>query len=138
MGKMADLRGALAASLVTLPGVQENAYVLGNPTPPCAEVEPAPIEYDLAMQRGLDKWRFIVRVFVGGSTDIGAQRKLDEFIDPTGSMSVKTLIEADPTLGGACDNAHVITCSGYKTYSSNRSGITYLGAEWTVQIYVSN
>lgn len=138
MGKVADLREALAASLSSLPGVQESAYVLGNPTPPSAEVEPAPVEYDLAMQRGLDRWRFIVRVFVGATSDIGAQKRLDDFIDPTGEMSVKTLLEADRTLGGACDSMQVTGCSGYKAYQPARSGVLMLGAEWTVQVYVSN
>lgn len=138
MGKMADLREALAATLASLPGVQESAYVLANSTPPCAHVEPAPIDYDLAMQRGLDDWMFIVSVYVGMSTDIGAQKTLDEFIDPTGSLSVKTLIEADRTLGGVCDTLQVTGCSGYKTYVSPRSSNMVLGAEWTVKVLVSN
>lgn len=135
---MNDLRVALSGSLASLPGVQESPYVLENPTPPCAEVEPAPIKYDLAMQRGLDQWRFIVRVFVGASTDIGSQVRLDEFLDPTGPMSVKTLLEADRSLGGACDSMQVTGCSGYKVYHSARAGTVSLGAEWTVEIYVSN
>lgn len=138
MGKMADLREALAASLASLPGVQESAYVLGNPTPPTAEVEPAPIEYDLAMARGLDRCMFTVRVFVGAATDIGAQKKLDDFIDPTGDSSVKTLLEADRTLGGICDHVQVLRCSGYKVYEIGRSGGIRLGAEWSVQVHVSN
>lgn len=136
---MADLREALAASLSSLPGVQENAYVLGNPSPPTVEVEPGVIEYDLAMQRGLDKWMFIVRLFIATTTDIGVQKRLDEFIDPTGSMSVKTLIEVDRSLGGTCDFVRVISCSGYRTYASGRSASSIsLGAEWTVQVHVSN
>lgn len=138
MGKMADLREALAGSLASLPGVQENAYVLGNPTPPAVEVEPGLIEYDLAMHRGLDKWRFVVRLFIATTTDIGVQKRLDEFMDPTGASSVKALLEADRTLGGACDFVQVLSCSGYRTYAAGRSGSISLGAEWTVQVHVSN
>lgn len=138
MGKMADLRAALATTLEALEGVQESAYVLGNPTPPTAEVEPAPITYDLAMQRGLDKWMFCVRVFVGLTADIGAQKLLDSFIEPTGDQSVKTLIEADDELGGVCDSVRVTGCSGYQTYQSRHTGGLMLGAEWTVEVLVSN
>lgn len=139
MSKMADLRTALAATLADLPGVQENAYVMSNPTPPSAEIEPAPIDYDLAMQRGLDKWLFTVRVFVGATADLGAQKKLDAFIDPTGDSSIKTLIETDRTLGGVCDHVQVLKCSGYKTYQlAHNAGGLWLGAEWTVQVHVSN
>lgn len=138
MGKMADLRTAIAGTLSTLSGVQESAYMLGNPTPPYAEVQPAPIEYDLAMQRGLDKWMFIVRVFVGSTGDIGNQELLDTFIEPTGPLSVKTLIEADRTLGGKCDFVHVTGCSGYQLFQSRYTGNPVLGAEWTVAVDVSN
>lgn len=138
MGKMADLRGAIAETLTTLTDVQESAYLLANPTPPYAEVEPGPIEYDLAMQRGLDKWMFTVRVFVGLTADIGSQQLLDSFMDPTGSQSVKTLIETDRTLGGVCDFVLVTGCSGYKTFQHAHTGKLSLGAEWTVAVDVSN
>lgn len=138
MGKMADLREALAVTLEALDGVQESAYVLGNSTPPAAEIEPAPITYDLAMQRGLDEWRFTVRVFVAMNADIGSQVLLDSFIEPVGDQSVKTLIEADRTLGGLCDFVQVESCSGYKTFQSRHSGQMWLGAEWAVCVRVSN
>lgn len=139
MGKMAQLREALAATLAGLPDVQESPYVLANPTPPAAEVEPAPIEYDLAMGRGLDKWQFIVRVFVGLNADIAAQKLLDGYIDPTGAGSIKTLLEADRTLGGICDHVQVRRCSGYRVYERSRgASAPVLGAEWTVDVHVSN
>jgi hypothetical protein len=138
MGKMEDLRGALAASLSSLSAVQESAYILSNPTPPSVEVQPGPIHYDLAMQRGWDEWMFTVRMFVSLTSDIGSQKLLDSFMDPTGDQSVKTLIEADRTLGGACDFVLVTECSGYQTFQSTHTGKLSLGTEWTVQVHVSN
>lgn len=138
MGKMEDLRTAIATSLATLNGVQESAYMLGNPTPPYIEVQPGPINYDLAMQRGWDEWTFTVRMFVNLTSDIGSQVLLDSFIDPTGSQSVKTLIETDRTLGGVCDFVLVTKCSGYQTFQSTHTGKLSLGCEWTVQVHVTN
>lgn len=135
---MAELRQALAATLAGLDGIQESPYLLSNPTPPAAEVEPAPIDYDLAMQRGLDKWQFILRVFVGFSADRGAQMKLDSYIDPTGPGSIKSLVEVDRTLGGLCDHVQVTRCSGYRVYERQKGANAVLGAEWTVVVHVSN
>lgn len=137
MGKIADLREALATTLDVL-GIQNSAYVIGNPTPPSAEVEPSRIEYDLAMQRGLDKYVFCIRVFVALTSDAAAQQRLDAFIEPIGDQSVKTLVEADSTLGGTCDFVQVTECSGYKTLQSRHTGNMWLGAEWTVEVLVSN
>lgn len=139
MATMAELRAALATSIEPLSNVQVSPYMLANPTPPAADVEPAPIDYDLAMKRGLDKWTFIVRVYVGLSGDIAAQKKLDAYIEPTGATSIKTLVEADRTLGGLCDSVQVIKCSGYRTFErAHGASPLLLGAEWTVVVHASN
>ena len=139
MGVMEELRTALAGSLSSLAAnMQVSPYTLSSPTPPAADVEPAPIKYDLAMQRGLDKWAFTVRVYVGYTADIGAQKLLDQYIDPTGPLSVKTLLEADRELGGVCDHVQVTECSGYRVYTPTHSGQATLGCEWTVEVHVSS
>jgi hypothetical protein len=138
MATMEQLRAALAATLVSVPKLQESAYLLSNPTPPAAEVEPGQIDYDLAMNRGADKWHFILRVFVGLTADIAAQKKLDTFIDPTGPSSIKTLVEVDRTLGGVCDFVRIVKCSGYRSYERHGGTGLVLGAEWSVEVLASN
>ena len=133
MPSMETLREALAANLAGITGLQQSAYMLGNPTPPCAEVMPASIEYDKAMQRGLDTVNFTVRVYVGTTTDIGAQKRLDVMLDPAGSNSVKAAVESDRTLGGAAASLRVKSCSGYRIYQ-NQAGGPLLGAEWAVEV----
>ena len=56
MASLTDLREGLAATLASITGLQQSAYLLSNPTPPTAEVQPGPVDYDLTMKRGLDKW----------------------------------------------------------------------------------
>ncbi len=130
------IREGIAANLETLNGVQQSAYLLANPTPPAAEVQPGEIEYDLAMGRGLDRWNLTVRVFVGFTSDKGAQIRLDKMLAPSGVDSVKAAIEAEPTLGGACDDLHVKRCTGYRLY--NRAGqAAVLGAEWEIEVLAS-
>jgi hypothetical protein len=69
------------------------------------------------MGRGLDKWTFTVQAFVALASDIGAQVKLDAFLAPSGSQSVKAAIEADGTLGGIVADTSVVSCTGYRVYA---------------------
>ena len=138
MADLAAIREALAEALSVIPDVQVNAYMLGSPTPPCIEVSPGPITYDQAFQRGHDLLEFNVRALVGMQTDIGAQKQLDQFIAPSGPLSVKSAIEAKDstgraTLGGVVFDAWVRSNAGHRGYEM-RVGSVYLGTEWTVQV----
>lgn len=145
MGQITDIREALADAIasVTLPGYsdfQVSAYMLANPTPPCAWVVPGgpsgSIEYDKAMQRGLDQVPFTVQVFVPLTVGQAAEQLLDALIEPSGSSSIKAAIEADRTLGGACDSLRVRSCSGYRQYILDGKP-PQLGAEWLVDVHVT-
>jgi len=131
MASIASIRAGLAANLGAIDGLQVSAYALANPTPPCVEIVPASVDYDQALQRGMDTVRMTVRVFVGMAQDIGAQKQLDQFLDGSGSVSIKTVIESDPTLAGAVSDLRVVTTSGYRVYGDSGR---LLGAEWDVEI----
>lgn len=140
---IAALCEALAANLSGIAGVQESAYLLANPTPPAAEIQPGKITYDRAFGRGTDEILFLVRVFVGMTSDIGAQKRLYTMLAAAGPDSIKAAIESDPTLGGRVDDLWVRECSGPKLFvreiSSPKGGRgsvsgPLIGAEWTVQV----
>lgn len=134
MPTLTEVREGLATNLNTISGLQASAYMLANATPPSAEVMPSEIEYDRAFQRGLDKWMLTVRVMVGSASDIGAQKKLDAFLAPSGSSSVKAAIEADDTLGGDVEGLRVTACTGYRLIGRDGQGPA-LCAEWTVEVW---
>lgn len=136
---MADfqaLREGVAANLAGIPDLNESAYLLSNPTPPAAEVQPSEIDFDASMGRGADWVTLIVRVFVGLTTDIGAQKRLDRMLAGSGADSVKAAVEVDTSLGGVAEDLQVVNCTGYRTFS-REGGPSYLGAEWMVRILVS-
>lgn len=134
MASLTDIRVALAASLGTaISGLQASAYMLANPTTPHAHVLPGEVEYDKTLQRGLDELFLTVQLIVGTPSDMGAQMVLDEFLDD-GPRSVKTAIEADPTLNGACSDLHVQGASGYRVYTFGEGRPPALGAEWRVRV----
>ena len=110
-------------------------YVLSNPNPPCAEIYPGPIDYDLAMARGMDEWTFRLRVYVGEVSDIGSQTTLDQYLEPNSGMSIKKAVESDRLLGGLVYDISATGCTGYQRYQVEGRGIV-LGAEWTIVLMV--
>lgn len=131
---LAQLRAGLAVNLGAIPDVQVSAYMLAAPTPPAIHVLPEEITYDAAMRRGLDTWQMTVQAFVGVVSDVGAQKRLDLMLAPTGANSVKAAVEADRTLGGKCDDLRVARATGYQVYSLAGQQGAVLGCEWTVEI----
>lgn len=137
MATLQQVREGLATNLSSISGCQVSAYLLSNPTPPALEVYPDPtegIEYHRAMGNGLATYTMAVRGIVAASTDIGGQKNLDEWLEPSGSSSVKAAIEADRTLGGAVKDAYVRDVTGYQEYVKPGTNTAYYAAVWTVVV----
>lgn len=133
MATVAQLRAALAANLAAITDTQVSAYMLAQPTPPVIQVYPDEVEFDGAMRRGMDTWRFVIQAFVGAVSDIGSQKRLDAMLDPASATSVKDAAESDPTLGGFAQDIRVVGASGYRVYQlEGRPAV--LGCEWRVDV----
>ncbi|MEW2177144.1 hypothetical protein AB0890_12545 [Streptomyces sp. NPDC005406] len=96
------------------------------------------VEYDRAMNRGLDKVELTCQVLVGIADDRAAQRLLDALLSGSGPASLKAAIEAargapgESALGGLADDLHVTRLQGYRWYE--HQGTTYLGGQLIVNI----
>lgn len=137
-----QIRAGIATNLGSIAGIQALAYMPSNPTPPTLYVWPEETDYDLTMQRGLDCYHLIVQAMIGFVTDQGAQETLDAMLDSFGSSSVKVAVESDTTLGGLVDDLRVVKQSGYRLYEvpnvgRGMSAGQILGAEWSVEVYVT-
>jgi hypothetical protein len=135
MASLEDIRAGLAANLEGIAGVQVSPYLLSSPTPPAIEIAPGPIQFDKSMHRGLDKMQMIIRAFVGVTTDVGAQKRLDLMLAGSGPDSIKEAAESDRTLGGAASGLQVTGASAPRVYTQGNSQL--LGAEWTVDIFAA-
>lgn len=132
-----DIREAIALQLrQNIRGLQAQPYVMANPSPPSADVRRGPVNYDEAFGGGTHRWEMLVRVFVAGATDRGAQARLDAYLAPDGDRSVKAAIESDPTLGGLISDLHVTDASGEQTYTVTGSVEPLIGSEWTVEVWL--
>jgi hypothetical protein len=134
MASLVDMREALATNLKAIKGAQWSAWRLSNATPPCGFVWVGPISYDTVMARGGDLLTLMVTVYVAFVNDIGAQQRFAPLLATTGPGSVKEAIEADPTLGGVCDDLRVTDFSGEQIYVLEGKGAA-LGGDFTVQVY---
>lgn len=140
MSQAENIRNGLAANLAPL--LQENGgplgqvspYMISNPSPPCIEIGGGPVTYDRAMRRGLDEQTYTITALVPFTQDVSQQQLLDGLRDGTGSTSVKTLLESDLTLGGACQTLHVTQLTEPRLYS-RQQGATLIGCEWSITVY---
>lgn len=130
-----NIRDGLATNLATITGLRTAAEVPDNPNPPIAVVALRSIDYDQAFQKGLAVYTFTVTVIVSRVDERGAQRRLNDYADNTGSYSVKTAIESDKTLGGSAFDCRVVSMDNIGALQLNDA--TYLAAEFTVTAYAN-
>jgi hypothetical protein len=133
MASITDLRAGLATALGTISGLRTTTETPDTISPPIAIVNVANVSYDLAFQRGLDEYNFVITVIVGRVGERSAQRLLDSYVSPVAPSSVKLAIELDRTLGGKCDTLRVTDMRNYGSLVIGE--ITYLAAEFNVVVF---
>lgn len=126
------VRAGLATALDTITGLRCFDNVPDSLAPPAAVVEPVEVNFDYAMQRGLDNYKAFVLVIVGRMSERSASDRLDAYLAPSGAGSVKAALEADKTLGGACSSLQV-TDANPRTVTV--SGVEMLAYRFGVEIY---
>ena len=127
------LRAGLATNIRTITGLRANAIQPDSPIPPQAVIFPTSITYDRTFKRGLDEYSFTVTLISSRADARNGQAIMDGFCAPTGSGSMKTAIESDRTLGGACQTLQVTELSAYG--STSIGDTIYLTADFTVIVY---
>ena len=131
---ISDIREGLRVRLATISGLRTYAEVPDAIVVPCAIVGiPSEIKFDITLNRSNDQALFPVRVMVGKATDKQAQKNLDVYLQGSGTSSIKTVIEADSSLGGAANTLMVERVLGIGVYNIN--GVDYLGADFQVRVW---
>lgn len=133
MSLYGGIREGLVANLSSL-GLQSSGYLLASPTPPTIECFPGETDYDSTFQRGMDEVVFTVRITVAVNLDVGAQMKLDEYLDRSGTSSVKGLLETDRTLGGRVKDLRVETATGHQVAVIESNHV--LSCDWSVRVFL--
>lgn len=104
------------------------------PYTPCAVILPGPTEYDPTFD-GDENYDVIMRVLIliTKQDQPSAMNKILDYIDPTGSESVRQVVNNDTTLNGSCDDSQVrsSTGAGFTTWN----GTPYLSVEFQIICY---
>ena len=126
------VRTGLGTALDTIAGLRVFDYVPDSLSPPAAVVEPLEVDYDEAMQRGLDFYRAFILVIVGRMSDRSSQDRLDAYVAGSGASSVKAALESNRTLGGACSTLQVTSARPREVVVS---GVNMIAYRFEVSIY---
>ena len=133
MNDINAMREAIATNLLTISGLRASAEIPDNPTPPIAVINLDTIDYNEAFNGGLTRYNFLVTVIVGRAAERTMQRKLDAYVQPTGTQSVKVAIESERTLGGEAYDLRVERSNVVGSITINDQ--IYLAAEFTVTVF---
>lgn len=131
--KMSEIREGMAAALsdVMVADVQI-ATAPDQLTPPCLLIGMPTIRYHQAMARGLDSMDVPIFGILPRAHDQAAVDQADEWISGTGPRSLLTILEADQSLGGACQTLVVREAVAELWEASNGLLPCY---RWTVEVY---
>lgn len=130
---LGDIRTALKTTMTQVTGLRCYDTAPDNPSFPAAIVIPTGADFDQAMGRGLDEYRFDLIVTAQGQSDRSGQAALDALVSGSGSSSIRAVLWSDPTLGGVVSTSRVETMTGYGE-SQTPDGARYYRATLTVVV----
>lgn len=134
MATLAEITDGIKSVLSNISGLRcyDNVPDMGLNFP-AAFLVPTEIEFDLAMQRGTDRYRFDVLVAVQRADSRTAQDKLHGYITGQGSNSIRQTIFNNRTLGLTDTDARAISVSNISA-DVNVNGIDAIGANVEVEV----
>jgi hypothetical protein len=131
----AVVRERLAEAAKSVPDLRAFAYLPEAIDPPTFVAGEVTIDYDQVEEGGWDQLEVICHLYTSTSLDRAGQKLLDGYLARTGSRSIKTALQADPTLGGICTTLRLTQATGYGKYEI--AGATYYGSRLVVHVWGS-
>jgi hypothetical protein len=123
---------ALGVRLATIAGLRVFDFPPDALTVPAAVVAFPELDFDQTYQAGADRATFPVHILTGKVSERASRDEIGKFAARAGASSVKTTLEADPTLAGAVDSLRVRRA----TFSTMTvGGAEYLAATFDVEVY---
>lgn len=125
---LAEVRDGLAA--VTVTGWDFKPFIPDTISPPTLAVGRIQVQYDKSMG-GLLELTATVHGFASRADSQDGQDRLYPLMEKAG---LKALLEADRTLGGACEELRVEMCEGPGLVDV--AGTQFWSSSWTVRVWV--
>ena len=128
-----QVKQGLADRLATINGLRAYAYQPDQLNAPMAFSLVDSINYHRTFNTPTVEMTFTVTVIVCKANSRSAQSQVDPYVSPTGNLSVREAIEADPTLGGVVDSLIVTTAGAMQIVSGDDAD--YLSVDFKVTVY---
>lgn len=132
--QLSTIRAGLATRLATISGLRVEQFVPETANPPCAFIGAPTVTFDDDFN-GSCTVRFPVLVLVSAADMKRGQDALDDYIDTTGSKSVRAALDADPDLAGAAQSVRLTGVDTPQLYTFGEQ--SYVGASFTVEVYAA-
>jgi len=132
---IAQIRAGLVSQLRNVYGLNVYGAEPGQITPPAAVVVTPSITYhtSFSSEGGLKTYEFRVLVLVAQGLLDEAAHTLDTYADPSSTLSVRSAIEKDPTLGGIVDT---LVVSSFRPMNAEEvTSLQYWGGEFLITVY---
>lgn len=126
-----QVRDALKTA-INVAGLRVYDTVPDGLIPPALVIGQLSIEWDLVFKRGADSATVDLILIAGRMSDRAAQDYLDSFLTASGANSIKTLVEADQTLGGTVTSVQCVTAT---PVSLTVAGVEMLSYRFAVELF---
>lgn len=129
---LADIMTGLGNALATISGLRVYPFPADRIETPAAILNLPETPYDVTLSSRADEWTLPTWVLVAKADDKAAFSEMVGYLDAEGIKSVRGAVDADYTLGGACDTAQVTHA---KPMYITVAGTEYLAVEFTVEVF---
>lgn len=122
----------LADALRTIAGLRVYDFPSDRVEPPAAVLSLPETPYDVTLGGRSDELTFPLWVLVAKADDKAAYKEMIQYLEPEGTKSIRAVVEADRTLGGACDTVAVVNA---RPLFATVGGTEFLAVEFTLEVY---
>lgn len=127
-----NVQAGLADALRNIVGLRVYDFPSDRVETPAAVLSLPETGYDVTLGGRSDRWQFPLWVLVAKADDKAAYGEMVEYLEAEGPRSIRAMIEADRTLGGACDTSAVLAA---RPLFATVAGTEFLAVEFTLEVY---
>lgn len=130
---VSTVRDNIKTQLSSISGLRLYDTVPDSVNVPAAVVGMLDFDFDTSSNRGFDTATLDIILITGRMSERSAQNSLDTYLSGSGSSSIKTVLENNRTLSGACQTLRVTTATsgslqvGSIDYLAYRFRLTVIG-----------
>lgn len=129
---LAGVQAGLTSALRNIVGLRVYDFPSDRVETPAAVLSLPETPFDVTMGGRADELTFPLWVLVAKADDKAAYKEMVGYLEPEGAKSIRAVVEADRTLGGACDTAAVIRA---RPLFATVAGTEFLAVEFTLEVY---